>query len=214
MKKVAKYALYAGVSYLALNAAMGLGLIGFGPIGLTVKGLVKIAGAAVVTGMALKGSLHLAGRMLDKNNYPEYQYKAADGSKFTVDPVRQRVTRRLSRNFARAADFRSGLISDVVTKQYQGNPLRRIAERFYDHSLNFAFNKHLRVNTKSFEEAREYDEGATEIFVMEKYLKHAQEQYQKDQAAQQQKQTQQSTATQNKGNTQTQKPRNSAGPSA
>jgi len=208
MSKTTKYLLYAGASYLALNAAMGLGLIGFGPIGLTAMGLVKLAGAAVVTGAAIKGGLHLAGRMLEKNNYPEYQYKAADGSQFTVDPVRQRVTRRLSKDFARAADFRNGYISDVVKKEYYGNFLWRTAQKVYDHSLNFAFNKHSRVNTKSLEEAREYDEGATEVFIMEKYLQHAQAQYRQDLAAKAQTQ-----ASAQKAAAQPQRPRNSSGPS-
>lgn len=209
MSKTKKYLLYAGVSYLAINAAMGLGVLGFGSLGFAAMGALKLAAATVVTGAAIKGGMYLAGRMLEKNNYPEYQYKAADGSQFTVDPVRQRVTRRLSKDFARAADFRSGYISDVVKKDYYGNFLWRTAQKIYDHSLNFTFNKHSRVNTKSLEEAREYDEGATEVFIMEKYLKHAQEQYQKDLAAKAQTQT----ATQAKAAAQPQRPRNSSGPS-
>lgn len=214
MKKVAKYALYAGVSYLALNAAMGLGVLGMGLSPIALPGIVKAAATVLLTGAAIKGTLNLIGNALEKSTYPEYHYAATDGSQFTVDPVRQRVTRRLSKDFARAADFRNGTVVDVVNKRYSNKFLLRIAEKVYDHTLNFKFNKHARINIKTFTEAQVHQEGAAELFVMEKYLKHAQEQYQKDQAAQQQKQTQQSTATQNKVNTQPQKPRNSAGPSA
>lgn len=191
MNKAGKFLLYAGVSYLALNAVA---------FHLPVT-LLKIGVATLFTGATIKGAMHLASRYFENEKYPEYKYKAADGSQIIVDPARQRVTRRLSKDFARAADFRNGTVSDVVTKDYSNNPIVGTVQKVFDYTLNFTFNKYASVNTKTMRETREFDQGATEVFIMEKYLKHAQEQYQKDLAAK--------TPTQ----AQKQKPRNSNGPS-
>lgn len=142
---------------------------------------VLLVGAAVtaVANVAIKA----VKKQHEKEEYPKYEYQAPDGSKIIVDPQRQQVTRRLSKDFARAADFRKGNIADLVTKTYSGNAITRTIKSALDRTLNVKFNKYARVNSKTMQEAREFDPGAVEVFVMEKYLKHAQEQYQKDKLA-------------------------------
>lgn len=146
-------------------------------------GLANIMIAGAATAAVLNGGYQLAKHLIEKDKYPKYEYQAPDGTRITVDPERQQVTRRLSKDFARAADFRKGQIADLVTKQYTGNRVTRTVKSALDHTLNFAFNKYASVNAKTMLEVQEYDQGATEVFVMEKYLRHAQEQHQKDKAA-------------------------------
>ena len=146
-------------------------------------GLANIMVAGAATAAVLNGGYQLAKHLTEKDKYPKYEYQAPDGSRITVDPEREQVTRRLSKDFARAADFRKGQIADLVTKKYSGGLLTRTVKNAFDHTLNFAFNKYARVNAKTMQETEDNDQGATELFVMEKYLRHAQEQHQKDKAA-------------------------------
>lgn len=151
------------------------------PVFFAAAAEIALVGAAV-TAVANAG-IKAVKRQHEKEEYPKYEYQAPDGSKITVDPERQQVTRRLSKEFARAADFRKGHIGDLVTKTYGGNRVSRALKSAFDHTLNIKFNKYARVNTKTMQEVQEFDDGANEIFVMEKYLKHAQEQHERFKAA-------------------------------
>jgi len=165
-------------TYLGINGIAMSGVF-FPVTTVLVAATVTLSTAVAVVANAIQKHNR---KVQEERDFPKYHYTAPDGSQITVDPERQQVTRRLSKDFARAADFRHKTVSDVVTKGYFGNPITRRVRKLYDRTLRANFNKHANVNTRTFKQAREYDEGATEVFIMEKYLQHAQAQYQKDKA--------------------------------
>lgn len=175
MGKFAKGVAGALIGFAAINLAM-IGLTVLGPVGAVIA-----AGAA--TYLSVNAAIKITNRALEKKEHPQYKYEVQDGSTIIVEPTRQRVTRRLSKEFARVADFKHQTVSDLVKHDDTIDSIFSIPKKALDIALSAQFNRHALVNTKTMEKAREYDQGATEVFVMEKYLKHAQEQYAQDQAA-------------------------------
>lgn len=172
MGKFAKGVAGALIGFAAINLAL-IGITLLGPVGAVIA-------AGAVTYLSVNAAIKITNRALEKKEHPQYKYQVQDGSTITVEPTRQRVTRRLSNDFARVADFKQQTVSDLVKHDDNIYSVYSIPKKAWDIALSAQFNRHSLVNTKTMEKAREYDQGATEVFVMEKYLKHAQEQYAKD----------------------------------
>jgi len=167
------------INGIAIGVTLGI-IVGFAVAG---PAFPLIAAGTIATGAAALGvnaAIRKSAIKREEKEHPTYNYQAPDGSIISVQPSRQQVTRRLSESFARAADFDKKVIGDLIQVRRHTNPAMETVHKIARKMLTMQFNRHGKANIKTFEQNREYDEGAIELFVMEKYLQHATAQYKED----------------------------------